>query len=181
MTVKGMCLSRRFLFRRAHLYSLRFIQDEKTPNDEPEIAFAHALPVEDHSPVPATTTESSPSATTIPSGAPAPAPAGGVYHLPNMGRQPKSIKCPNCHQDTQTEISHQVDAYTIVFCIVILFLFWPLFWLVRVMMICYQKCCKQNCLSFSYTNKSHPIILYSPLSFLRAKRQYIFVPNVASN
>jgi hypothetical protein len=110
--------------------------DKKPDVEEPDIPFAEALSIPPQNvsvaqaapPAPTAPTAPTQSTTTaVPTGA---APSGGVYHIPNLGRQPKSLKCPNCQQDTQTDVTNQVDAFTFVFCVIIFLLFWPLFWLV---------------------------------------------------
>ncbi|GAX19699.1 hypothetical protein FisN_19Hh285 [Fistulifera solaris] len=116
--------------------------DKKPDVEEPDIPFAEALSIPPQNvsvaqaapPAPTAPTAPTQSTTTaVPTGA---APSGGVYHIPNLGRQPKSLKCPNCQQDTQTDVTNQVDAFTFVFCVIIFLLFWPLFWLPFVLPPC---------------------------------------------
>ncbi|GAX22220.1 hypothetical protein FisN_19Lh285 [Fistulifera solaris] len=94
--------------------------DKKTDVEEPDIPFAEALsvppqnnPVVQAAPLAPTAPTQSTTSTAVPTGA---APSGGTtYHLPNLGRQPKSLKCPSCQQDMQTDVTNQVDAFTLCF------------------------------------------------------------------
>lgn len=69
--------------------------------------------------------------------------------LPNkQKRNPVTQTCPNCSQTVPTRTREQVNGLTIVAVIVLLFLFWPLFWLPLCMPSC--KATEHYCSNCNY-------------------------------
>lgn len=78
-------------------------------------------------------------ATPPPPGAP---PAAGVapvapVNMAGLGKDPKRITCPYCHQQVVTRTTSEIDACSIVAVVVLLLTIWPLFW---IPLVC--DCCK---------------------------------------
>jgi len=47
----------------------------------------------------------------------------------NFGRSAAAVTCPYCNRNGVTALRSKIDGITIVAIVVLLFLFWPLFWL----------------------------------------------------
>jgi len=67
--------------------------------------------------------------------------------LPGLTMNQARINCPHCQQDSVTNTRGQVDCCTIVGVVVMVFVFWPLFWLPFVL-----PCCKTT---EHYCSKCH--------------------------
>ncbi|CAJ1935174.1 unnamed protein product [Cylindrotheca closterium] len=59
-------------------------------------------------------------------------------YLGKFGSRPFDITCPNCHRQGLTRTDVVISTGTIVAIILLLFFFWPLFWLPLVMTDCKQ-------------------------------------------
>jgi len=63
-------------------------------------------------------------------------PAQQVPVYARFGSQPVEISCPSCHRQMRTRTSEVIGVGAIVAVIILLFLFWPLFWLPLVISDC---------------------------------------------
>jgi LITAF-like zinc ribbon domain len=61
---------------------------------------------------------------------------GANGKLINLGRDPKRLQCPFCNEHTVTRARHQIDVFTIVMVVMLVFLFWPVCWLPLVLPGC---------------------------------------------
>jgi hypothetical protein len=84
---------------------------------------------------PAATTTTTTSYTVPPPQASAPAPAPAIMYG-SLGRSSVAVQCPFCRAQTVTRTRDQIDGVTMIACVVLLFLFWPLFWLPLCMPSC---------------------------------------------
>jgi hypothetical protein len=84
---------------------------------------------------PAATTTTT-SYTISPPSASTPAPAPAIMYGGSLGRNSVAVQCPFCRAQTVTRTRNQIDAVTLIVVVVMLFLFWPLFWLPLCMPSC---------------------------------------------
>jgi hypothetical protein len=85
---------------------------------------------------PATATTTTTSYTIPPHGASTPAPTPAITFGGSLGRSPVAVQCPFCRAQTVTRTRNQIDGVTIIIVVVLLFLFWPLFFLPLCMPSC---------------------------------------------
>jgi hypothetical protein len=83
---------------------------------------------------PAATTTTT-SYTVTPPRASTPAPASSILYG-SLGRSSVAVQCPFCRAQTVTRTRNQIDGVTIIAIMVVLFLFWPLFWIPLCMPSC---------------------------------------------
>lgn len=62
--------------------------------------------------------------------------AGNQVVFDHLGRTSAFLKCPYCDTHTMTIARSHIDGLTIVFVVILLFLFWPLFWVPLCMPAC---------------------------------------------
>lgn len=66
----------------------------------------------------------------IPPPAPASAPAAASAQRPShFGSSPQGVQCPYCNRQCVTRTHHRVDGCTVLASVLLLFIFWPIFWL----------------------------------------------------
>jgi hypothetical protein len=73
--------------------------------------------------------------TVPPPSASTPAPAPSIMYG-SLGRSSVAVQCPFCRAQTVTRTRNQIDGVTMLVVVVMLFLFWPLFWLPLCMPSC---------------------------------------------